>query len=92
MEDIMNNIINKLLAEGKVTKHYTFESTGIVCGNCRKISGSAGIDVNHFYIYPQETQRKQIEVCYNNTHYGYAHFDEEGHICDNSNRSIFEIV
>lgn len=89
----MKNIIEKLLEEGKLTKHYTYESTGLVCGNCRKVSGTAGTDVDHFYIFPQEENpQKQIEVCCDSGHYGYAHFDDNCLICDNSHRSKFEII
>lgn len=89
----VNKIIETLLAEGKVNKHHTYDKTGIVSGSCRKISGSAGVDVGTFYICPAEKEKegKQIEICYNNTHYGYAHFGEDGLIYDNSNRAVFEI-
>ena len=89
----MKDIIAKLLKNGKVKKHGAYESYGVVFGNCRKISGSAGVDVTGFYIYPYESENKQIEiVTSSNQHYGYGFFDESGRIVDNSNRSIFEIV
>lgn len=89
----MKDIIEKLLEAGKVQKHNTYSVSGIVTGNCRKISGSAGIDVNGFYIYPFESANKQIEiVTESNQHYGYGFFDESGRIVDNSGRSIFEIL
>lgn len=89
----MKNIIDKLLKNGKVKKHAAYESYGVVFGNCRKISGSAGADVTGFYIYPGAPEERQIEIVdENNVHYGYAHFDILGHLVDNTNRSIFEIV
>ena len=81
-----------LLKDGKVKKHSSYESSGVVFGDCRKISGSAGADVTGFYIYPGAPE-KQIEVVdENNVHYGWAHFDMVGHLVDNQNRAIFEIV
>lgn len=92
MKDI-KEIIIKLLNSGKVQKHHTYDVSGIVTGNCRKISGSAGIDVNGFYIYPYESGNRAIEiVTESNQHYGYGFFNESGHIVDNSGRSVFEIV
>ena len=89
----MKDIIERLLETGKVQKHHTYDVFGIVTGDCRKISGSAGVDVNGFYIYPYESENKQIEiVTESGCHYGYGHFDESGRIVDNSNRSVFEIV
>ena len=89
----MKDIIERLLETGKVQKHHTYDVFGVVFGDCRKISGSAGVDVNGFYIYPYESENRQIEIVdENNVHYGYAHFDESGHIVDNSGRSVFEIV
>ena len=65
----------------------------VIFGNCKKITGSAGIDVNGFYIYPGAPEGKQIEiVTESNQHYGYGHFDIFGHLVDNSNRARFEIV
>ena len=89
----MKDIIEKLLKNEKVQKHGTYEISGVVFGDCRKISGSAGIDVNGFYIYPFTSENKQIEiVTESGCHYGYAHFDESGYIVDNSRRSVFEII
>ena len=89
----MKDIIAKLLESGKVQKHDTYEISGIVTGDCRKISGSAGIDVNGFYIYPFKSENKQIEiVTSSNQHYGYGFLNESDHIVDNSGRSVFEIV
>lgn len=86
----MENLIKKLLADGLAEKHRTYEQTGIVYGNCEKISGSAGIDVNSFYIYPHEN-RIEI-VTENNVHYDNAHLGEDGLLYDNSNRSVFKII
>ena len=89
----MKDIVIKLLDSGKVQKHYTYDFSGIVTGNCKKISGSAGIDVNGFYIYPYESGNRAIEiVTESGCHYGYGFFNESGHIVDNSGRSVFEIV
>lgn len=89
----MKKTIDKLLRSGKVKKHSTFEISGVVFGDCKKISGSAGSDVTGFYIYPGAPEGRQIEVVdENNVHYGYAHFNIMGNIVDNSNRSTFEIV
>ena len=82
------NII-KLLDEGKVRKHGTYDQTGIMCADIRKVSGTAGKDVNYAYI--EKNGRIDI-VTERNVHYGYGHFDENGHICDNANRAVFEIV
>lgn len=83
------DIIEKLLNEGKVRKHGTYDDTKIVCATIKKISGTAGKDVNFAYIYPNG----KIEiVTISNTHYGYGHFDNNGRICDNADRSIFEII
>ena len=46
----MKDIIERLLETGKVQKHHTYDVFGVVFGDCRKISGSAGVDVNGFYI------------------------------------------
>ena len=86
----MENLIKRLLDNDLAEKHRTYEQTGTVCGNCEKISGTAGIDVNGFYIYPQEN-RIEI-VTENNVHYGNAHLGEDGLLYDNSNRSVFKIV
>ena len=89
----MKKTIDKLLRSGKVKKHSTYAISGVVFGDCKKISGSAGSDVTGFYIYPGAPEGRQIEVVdENNVHYGYAHFNIMGNIVDNSNRSTFEIV
>ena len=89
----MKKTIDKLLKNGKVKKHSTHEISGVVFGDCKKISGSAGSDVTGFYIYPGAPEGRQIEVVdENNVHYGFAHFDIMGNIVDNSNRSTFEII
>ena len=69
----------------KLTKHYS----GIYCGNYRKVKGSAGVNVDHFYYDPKT---EKIELCHNNTHYGYAHVGDDGLLYDNSNRAVFAIV
>lgn len=84
----MKEYFENLLRDGKVEKHHTYGFTGIVEGRLKKISGTAGRDVNHFYYDPRYNE---LDVCYGNTHYGYAHI-ENGLVCDNSNRSVFEIV
>ena len=85
--------IEKLLKNGGLKKHSAYEISGVVFGDCRKISGSSGADVTGFYIYPGAPEERQIEVVdENNVHYGYAHFDIWGHLVDNQNRAIFEIV
>ena len=89
----MKDIIERLLETGEVRKHHTYDFSGIIIGDCRKISGSAGIDVNGFYIYPYESENKQVEIVTDsNQHYGYGFFDESGHIVDNNRRSVFEII
>lgn len=85
-----------LLDEGKMRKHYTYEETGILCGNCQVVSCASGATwlkkIDHFYFYPEESEQKQIELCFNNEHYGYAHIGADGLLYDNSNRSVFEII
>lgn len=79
----------ELLQNGKGRKHGTYDTTGIVCVDLKKLSGTAGIDVNFAYIYPDN---KIDVVTESNCHYGYAHFGEDGRIYDNSNRSVFEVA
>lgn len=86
----MKEYFEKLLKKEIVTKHYTYNDTGIICGKLKKISGSAGIDVDNFYYDPRYNK---IVVCTsNNTQYGNAHINSDGYVQDNSNRSIFKIV
>lgn len=80
---------NKLLESGKLQKHSTYEKTGIMCAEIKKNSGTAGTDVNFAYIYPDG---KIDIVTKNNNHYGYGHFNKDGYIHDDSNRTVFEIV
>jgi hypothetical protein len=80
--------INELLNQGKARKHYTYDQTGIVCVDLRKISGTAGIDVDFAFISPDEIDI----ISGGNVHYGYGYFLEDGTIEDRSHRSVFEIV
>lgn len=78
----------ELLEKGLAVKHWSYDSTGIICLRLRKISGSAGIDINFAYM----TSENDIEiVSENNVHYGYAHLVDKN-VYDNSNRSVFEII
>lgn len=85
----VNKVVQDLLNAGKIRKHHTFNETGICFADLKKVSGSAGIDVDNCYIYPDG----KIEVCTAyNVHYGDAHFGEDGQLYDNRNRSIFKIA